>query len=245
MNTCGQGYCCTKIDNLTVTKGSDTILSKVNFHIHCGEITSIIGRNGAGKTTLIRALLGEIKYSGKISFHHHTGAQKSLKIGYVPQKLNLDNSPSSVYDIFASFISDKPVFLFKSKKLYAQIQMQLAEFGAELLIDKRISELSGGELQRVMLSLAMIPLPDILLLDEPVSGMDRDGLDMFYKKLIDLKSKNDIAILMVSHDFDYVSRYSDRVILLNKTVLEDNTPDILLSGNNFKREFRIDFGGKR
>ena len=109
---CKTGYCCTRIENLCVQKGTQTILHDVGFHIHCGQLTSIIGRNGAGKTTLIKALLGEVKHTGTIHFHNHQGKHKKLRIGYVPQKLNLDeNAPSTVYDFCATFLSKQPVFL--------------------------------------------------------------------------------------------------------------------------------------
>ena len=244
MNRCKSGYCCTKIEKLSVTKGSSSILHDVSFHIHCGQLISIIGRNGTGKTTLLKALLGETKYTGNITFHDHHGNNKKLKIGYVPQKLNLDdNSPTSVYDFFAAYITNIPVFFIKSKSVYNKICEHLSKFNAENLIDKRLCDLSGGELQQVMLSLAMTPIPDILLLDEPVSAIDREGLEIFYKLLTELKVKNDIAIVIISHDFQHVRKYSDRVILLNKTVLKDDSPNIVLSSREFREEFRINFSG--
>ena len=239
---CSTGYCCTRIENLCVQKGNQTILQNVGFHIHCGQLTSIIGRNGAGKTTLIKALLGEIKHTGSIRFHNHQGKNKKLRIGYVPQKLNLDeNAPSTVYDLCAAFLSSQPVFLWKGKKLAEKIRKQLAAFGAESLLDKKLCDLSGGELQRVLLSLAMNPLPDLLLLDEPVSGMDREGMEHFYQVLMNLKQNHDIAILMISHDFDYVKKYSDRVILLDKTVLCDGSPDMVLNSPAFRQTFQVEF----
>ena len=239
---CKTGYCCTRIENLCVQKGAQTILHDVGFHIHCGQLTSIIGRNGAGKTTLIKALLGEVKHTGTIHFHNHQGKHKKLRIGYVPQKLNLDeNAPSTVYDFCATFLSKQPVFLWRGKKLTETICNQLTAFGAETLLNKKLCDLSGGELQRVLLSLAMNPLPDLLLLDEPVSGMDREGMEQFYQVLMDLKQNNDIAILMISHDFDYVKKYSDRVILLDKTVLCDDTPDVVLNSQAFRQTFQIGF----
>ena len=239
MNRCDSGYCCTKVENLSVTKGKEHILKDINMHIHCGQLISIIGKNGAGKTTFFKALLGEIKYSGNISFHNHKGAEKKLTIGYVPQKLNLDeNSPTSVYDMVASMISNAPVFLHKSKKVYDKIAKQFSDFNARHLIDKRICDLSGGELQRVMLSLAMMPTPDILLLDEPASGVDSDGLQLFYNKLEELKTRNDIAIVVISHDFQYIEKYSDKVILLDKTILKEGSPCEVLNSKEFKGVFR-------
>ena len=227
-------YCCTQISNLNVSIGRNTILRDINIHLHCGQLTVIIGRNGAGKTTLVKSLLGEIKHSGNISFCSKHKSVNKLNIGYVPQKLNLDaNSPTSVYDLFSVFLTRKPVFLVKNHQIYSHIKEQLAVFGAQDLIDKRLCDLSGGELQRVMLSIATTPIPELLLLDEPVSGIDKNGILNFYSKLNDFKLHNDVAILLISHDFNFLSEYADRVILLDRTVLKDGAPSEVLNSPEF------------
>ena len=114
------------------------------------------------------------------------------------------NSLSSVYDLFASYTSKYPVFLPKKKSLYDKIKKHLDIFEAGDLIDSAMCDLSGGELQRVLLSLAMVPIPNLLLLDEPVSGIDKNGMDLFYKNIQKLKRKYDLAIIIVSHDLEYV-----------------------------------------
>ena len=159
-NSCG--YCCTKISNISVKRGSKQILKNVNIHIHCGKLTVIIGKNGAGKSTLLKAILGEIPHEGSITFKNKNNEEKKIKIGYVPQKLDLENSPITVYDMVASFSSNKPTFLFKSKKLYEKIKEHLKDFGADNLIDRKVNRLSGGELQRVMLGMAMMSKPHIM-----------------------------------------------------------------------------------
>ena len=203
-NSCG--YCCTKISNISVKRGSKQILKNVNIHIHCGKLTVIIGKNGAGKSTLLKAILGEIPHEGSITFKNKNNEEKKIKIGYVPQKLDLENSPITVYDMVASFSSNKPTFLFKSKKLYEKIKEHLKDFGADNLIDRKVNRLSGGELQRVMLGMAMMSKPDLLILDEPISGIDKNGKEQFYKKIYDLKKSNDMAIILVSHVFEYVKK---------------------------------------
>ena len=222
-NSCG--YCCTKISNISVKRGSKQILKNVNIHIHCGKLTVIIGKNGAGKSTLLKAILGEIPHEGSITFKNKNNEEKKIKIGYVPQKLDLENSPITVYDMVASFSSNKPTFLFKSKKLYEKIKEHLKDFGADNLIDRKVNRLSGGELQRVMLGMAMMSKPDLLILDEPISGIDKNGKEQFYKKIYDLKKSNDMAIILVSHDFEYVKKYADDVILLNQVIEKEGTPD--------------------
>lgn len=230
-NSCG--YCCTKISNISVKRGSKQILKNVNIHIRCGKLTVIIGKNGAGKSTLLKAILGEIPHEGSITFKNKNNEEKKIKIGYVPQKLDLENSPITVYDMVASFSSNKPTFLFKSKKLYEKIKEHLKDFGADNLIDRKVNRLSGGELQRVMLGMAMMSKPDLLILDEPISGIDKNGKEQFYKKIYDLKKSNDMAIILVSHDFEYVKKYADDVILLNQVIEKEGTPDEVLKSKIF------------
>lgn len=234
-NSCG--FCCTKISNISVKRGSKQILKDVNIHIHCGKLTTIIGANGAGKSTLLKAILGEIPHEGTITFKSKNKEEKKIKIGYVPQKLDLENSPITVYDMVASFSSNVPTFLLKSKKVYAKIKEHLKDFGADNLIDRKVNRLSGGELQRVMLSMAMMSKPDLLILDEPISGIDKNGKEQFYKKIFELKEKNDMAIILVSHDFEYVKEYSDYVVLLNQVIEEEGTPDEVFKSNKFIETF--------
>jgi zinc transport system ATP-binding protein len=233
------GLHCIKVNDLTVHAGDQTIIDKVNLHIHCGRVTAIIGRNGAGKTTLIRAILGEIKHSGHIEFMDlKDKTMKNLKVGYVPQYVNIEkNTPMSVYDMFAGYVSNAPVFFKKSKKIYDMIKKQLSIFDAEDLIDKRACDLSGGELQRVLLAIAITPVPNLLLLDEPVSGIDRNGMELFYKNIQKLKESYDLAMIVISHDFEFVSRYADHVILLDKTILKEGSFDEVRQCDDFKKVF--------
>lgn len=234
-NSCG--YCCTKISNISVKRGSKQILKDVSIHIHCGKLTVIIGKNGAGKSTLLKAILGEIPHEGSITFKSKNNEEKKIKIGYVPQKLDLENSPITVYDMVASFSSNKPTFLYKSKKIYEKIKEHLKDFGADDLIDRKVNRLSGGELQRVMLGMAMMSKPDLLILDEPISGIDKNGKEQFYKKVYDLKKSNDMAIILVSHDFEYVKKYADEVILLNQVIEKDGKPDEVFKSQIFVDTF--------
>lgn len=231
------GFCCTKIKNITVEAGKKKILDKVNLHIHCGSLMVLIGKNGAGKSTLLKAILGEIKHTGSISFKNKDNDGQKIKIGYVPQKLNIENSPMTVYDMAASYSSRVPVFFKKSSKTYKEIKKHLEEFGAEELIDSKVSRLSGGELQRVMMAIATMPYPDLLILDEPISGMDKNGKEQFYSRIYDLKKNHDLAIILVSHDFDYVKKYADKVVMLDKTVVAKGKPDEVFASQIFKDTF--------
>ena len=236
-NACGLH--CTKINNISVNISGQEILKNVSIHVHCGQLTVIIGRNGAGKSTLLQAILGEVEHSGNIVFTDmKDNRTKKIKIGYVPQKINVErHMPTTVYDLFASCISDIPVFLKKDKKLYKEIKEQLNIFGADELIDKSIGELSGGELQRVLIAIATKPIPNLLILDEPVSGIDENGTRSFYKILQELKNKYDMSIILVSHDFELTKQYADKVILLDKEVIKEGTPEQVFESLEFKCKF--------
>lgn len=218
------GRCCIKFKNLGVRFGDNVVLQDINLHIHCGSITAIIGKNGAGKSTFVRAILGEVKHTGDIEYRNvENGDKKNLKIGYVPQNLSIDKStPVSVYDLFASFCFNTPV-LFKSKKVTDKVIKALKVFEAEDLIDKPIGTLSGGQLQRVLLSMAIYDEPKLLILDEPVSGIDTNGMKLFYDKMRYLRDNFDMAILIVSHDLEYVYKYADNVLLLDNTILANGS----------------------
>ena len=236
-NACGLH--CTKINNISVNIGGQEILKNVSIHVHCGQLTVIIGRNGAGKSTLLKAILGEVEHTGNIVFTDmKDNKTKKIKIGFVPQKINVErHMPTTVYDLFASCISDIPVFLRKDKKLYKEIKEQLKLFGADALIDKSIGELSGGELQRVLIAIATKPIPNLLILDEPVSGIDENGTRDVYNILQDLKNKYDMSIILVSHDFELTKQYADKVILLDKEVIKEGTPEQVFESLEFKCRF--------
>lgn len=236
-----ENVCCTEISHLSVKSGNNVILDDVNLHLHCGELTAIVGRNGAGKTTLIKALLGAMPYSGSVKFlggHHAASASGKPRIGYVPQSLAADStSPVTVGDVIASCLSRWPVWLprrAKEKQLIADV---LASVNAGDLAGRRVAELSGGELQRVMLSLAINPVPDILLLDEPVSGVDRTGLALFYNLVNDLRRKYDTTVLLVSHDLDLIAKHADRVVLIDRGIAAIGTVHEVYNSQAFIKTF--------
>ena len=233
------GLHCIKVNHLSVTIGAQEILKDINLHIHCGSLNAIIGKNGAGKSTLIRAILGDVPHSGNIEFKDtENGKIQRLRIGYVPQTLNVEkHTPVSVYDMMACYQSRVPVFLKKSRKVREKILEALRIFEAENLMDKQVCNLSGGEQQRVLLSLAIMEEPNLLLLDEPVSGIDKNGMELFYKTIYDLKENFDLAVILVSHDLDYVARYADKVILLEKEVLKQGTVKEVYASAEFQQVF--------
>lgn len=244
MGVCGLH--CLKIEHIGVRAGRDELLRDVNLHAHCGELTAIIGRNGAGKSTLLKAILGELPHSGTVSFGGHGSkpVERRPVIGYVPQSLNLDaGSPATVTDLAFSFSTSWPAFLPHRRQTLDRLRAHFARFDADELLGRRAGRLSGGELQRVLLAVATLPSPDLLVLDEPVSGVDRAGLERVYHIVDQLRRTEDMVILMVSHDLDYVRRAADRVVLLDRTVEACGRPEEVFATEAFRRAFAEQGGG--
>jgi zinc transport system ATP-binding protein len=238
------GLCCTRLADFGVKLGNVPIIEKVNLHVHCGELTVFVGPNGAGKTTLLKAILGEIPHSGKLHFirsnKKHDGNRP--RIGYVPQKFALDvSSPVSVTDLFAMALSNWPVWLGHRRVISETTARMLAVVQSEHLAAKRLGELSTGQLQRILLALALTPTPELLLLDEPTSGMDPRGAALFYRTISRLRHDFDLSIILVSHDLTVAARFADRMIFLNRTIVCDGVPKKVLADKRLLETMGLDF----
>lgn len=230
--------CCLRITNLCVKIGSSDILENINMHVHCGEMVALIGPNGAGKSTLLKAILGQQEYNGVISFSVPGQRNKRARIGYVPQSPTFDpGDPVTVADLFSCCMSKRPAFLCVSKKLREKIIACLDRVQAADLVDKRVGNLSGGELQRVLLALALEPLPNVLILDEPLSGVDVEGIESLMEMLDEIRKDYDLSILMTTHDIGILHKYADQVYLIDRTVIKSGTPAEILSSNSFHQVF--------
>lgn len=222
------------------------VLERINLHMHCGEMTAVIGPNGAGKTTLLRAMVGDIPHTGALRFVRHGNLEgtRPLRIGYVPQKLDLDASaPTTVLDVFAAATSRWPVWLGAKRRVRTAAERALGVVDAGYLLGRRVSELSVGQVQRVLLALALVPVPEILLLDEPVAALDQAGIERFYDTVSRLRTEYDLSILMVSHDLMAAARVADRMILLNRTILCDGLPREVLLNPLIRQTFGFGFSG--
>ena len=232
--------CCLKVQNVSVKIGGDKILKNVNLHVHCGQLVALIGPNGAGKSTLLKALLGEREFDGNILFSVPGSRRTKARIGYVPQSPNFDpGDPLSVADLFTCCLSRRPAFLGPSKSDRELILECLDRVHGEDLIDKRVGTLSGGELQRVLLALALEPMPNILILDEPLSGVDIEGQTGLMDMLDEIRRDFDLSILMTTHDFSMLPRYADRVVLIDHEVKRQGTPAEVLDSPEFRSAFRM------
>jgi zinc transport system ATP-binding protein len=205
------------IRNLHVRLGSKSILDGVDAELPRGKITALIGLNGAGKSTLLRALVKEVPYSGEIRFHcghdHHQPTPEH--VGYVPQKLRIEaNLPLTVYDLFGLAMQRRPLFLGVRRSVRRRTERMLERVGAEKLMHQPVARLSGGELQRVLLALALDPEPELLLLDEPAAGIDFKDSDRFYDLIANLNRQTGVTMVLVSHELSMVGRMAHHVLCL-------------------------------
>ena len=234
---CGHA-CCLRIQDLSVKIASNVIVGNVSLHVHCGEMVALIGPNGAGKSTLLKAILGQQPYDGTISFSVPGQRNRKAKIGYVPQSPTFDpGDPVSVADLFTCCMSKRPAFLGQSKTMRQKILHCLERVHGEDLIDKRVGTLSGGELQRVLLALALEPIPNILILDEPLSGVDVEGMQTLMDMLDEIRKTYDLSILMTTHDFSMLPQYADQVVLIDRHLVCQGTPNEVLESASFRQVF--------
>ena len=234
---CGHS-CCLRIQDLSVRIGNETILQGIDLHAHCGEMIALIGPNGAGKSTLLKAILGQQEYSGIISFSVPGQRNRKPKIGYVPQSPTFDpGDPITVADLFSCCMSRRPAFCGLSNAMRSKVIECLERVHGEELIDKRVGTLSGGELQRILLALALEPLPNILILDEPLSGVDVEGMVTLMDMLDEIRQVYDLSILMTTHDFAMLKTYADQVILINHKIITQGAPVDVLNSADFCRVF--------
>jgi zinc transport system ATP-binding protein len=224
------------LDDVSVRQGGLAILSPISAGIERHSVTAIIGPNGAGKTTLLKAILGLIPYFGRVEFLQPDGSprRKRPRIGYVPQRLDFDRSlPMTVSDLLAVGIQRRPIWMGVSSATRAEIRRHLEAVEADQLIDRPLGKLSGGELQRVQLALALQMDPEIILLDEPVAGVDVAGESLFCDMLQRVQQECRLTMVMVSHDLSVVSQHATHALCINRglvaagPVREVLTPDVL------------------
>jgi zinc transport system ATP-binding protein len=219
------------VEKLNVHYGDSHVLEDVSFDIGRGQFVCVIGPNGGGKSTLLRALLGLVKiHSGKI-------LKASSQIGYVPQQLRIDAAVPLRVDEFLSLKLSGHRVWFGSRGTRQKARKKLEEIGAGHLIDRQIGKLSGGEFQRVLIAYALLDDPELLLLDEPMTGLDVRGGLSFDGLLHHLHEHAGITILMVSHDLHLVEHVSDQVLCLNRTVHCHGTPDQVLQPDNLSKAY--------
>ena len=190
-----------EVSNLSVTVANQIILENISFELKKGATLAIVGPNGAGKTMFFRTLLNLVPYTGKIEWIN------KVKIGYVPQRLSASDIPISVKE-----------FLSLKNPSGIEDSLKLVGLDSRDILNKSLGVLSGGQLQRVLIAWAIKDKPDVLLFDEPTTGVDIDSEEAIYKMLNELKKENEITILLISHDLHIVRDFSQYMLALNKCV---------------------------
>ena len=214
---------------LAVRQGGAVVLKGVDFSIRAGEIVTIVGPNGSGKSTLVRALIGAVPLAaGQVS--RRTG----LRLGYVPQRLQLDRTMPMTVGRFLSL----PV-----RQEASAVAAALARTGVAGLEGRQMTQLSGGQFQRVLVARALLSDPELLILDEPAQGLDQPGAAAFYRLVEEVRNDTGAAVLMVSHDLHVVMSASDRVICLNGHVCCEGTPTVVGAAPEYRALFGLGTGG--
>jgi zinc transport system ATP-binding protein len=224
-----------------VYRGGRAILQGVNADLARGRVTALIGLNGSGKSTLLRAVVGELPYRGRLEYrcgHDHTHPRPD-HVGYVPQRLTIDpRLPITVRDLLGLALKRAPLFLGLGRKLNDRLRGMLEPVGVADLLDVPVDGLSGGQLQRVLLALALEPKPELLLLDEPAAGIDFKDQQSFYDLIAELNRRTGVTILLVSHDTSMVGRMADHVLCLTDGVVScQGPPDRTLTPEMLAKTF--------
>lgn len=211
-----------EVKNLFVKIDHENLIDDISFTVKRGEALAIIGPNGAGKTVLFRTLLGLLPHRGVIEW------QKGIRIGYVPQKFFIDKSfPITVKEFF---LLKAKGFWMPDKKFLSHLEHELALVGLHKdVLAKPLNELSGGQLQRILISWAMLNHPDVLLFDEPTAGIDVGAEETIYTILHKLQDERGTTILLISHDLNIVYRYADNVLCINKAMICHGKPENILN----------------
>lgn len=217
-----------EVKNLKVQFGREPVLENISFSVDEGKVFGIIGPNGAGKTTLFRALLGLVPYEGEIIWH------KKARLGYVPQRLDVDLTlPLTGEELL--LLRAKKSFWFPAGSMLREVRETLSHVRAEHLAERRIGEMSGGELQRLLIAYAIFGKPEVLLFDEPTSGIDLAGEATIYTLIKHLAEEYKLSIFFISHDINIIYTFADHVLCLNRRLYCSGAPHDVLTEAQLKR----------
>ena len=228
-----------EVNNLSVTYGSNTIIRDLNFRVSEGSFVCIVGPNGGGKTTLMKAILGILQPSSgfvRINGNKPTEITADV-IGYVPQIKTLDrNFPALPIELVVSGINSRwPKFITANNKFIAM--EALRQVGAEHLAGRQLSNLSGGELQRIYLARSLVKKPKLLLLDEPALGIDYLSEKDINKLIDEYRTDSKATVVMVTHDWESAYHHADYVLMLNCTQICFEPPEKAFSEDYLRLTF--------
>lgn len=218
------------VEKLLVILEHATLLENISFSVKSGDVVAVVGPNGAGKTILFRALLGLIPFRGSVIW------APGVRLGYVPQKLAIDRLVPITGREF--FLLKSPHFWLTPKNFLDHLQHELSLVGlSEKTLSKPINELSGGQFQRLLIAWAMIDHPDVLLFDEPTTGIDIASVQAVYQILDRLAEERQTTVLLITHDLGVVKRYADQVIGLDRHIITSGTPKMVLGQKAIEQLF--------
>lgn len=226
-------------DGLTVCYGDHEALRDVSFQVEAGRFVAILGPNGSGKTTLLKVVLGlEAPAAGTVRvLGQSPRAVAAGAIGYVPQIKTFDRSfPAIAVELVLSALHQRWLFGVGEAER-GQAVRALEQVGARHLADRALGELSGGELQRVYLARSIIQDPDLLLLDEPATGVDRAGAHDLYDLLDAYQERTNATVLMVTHDWNVAYHHASDVLLLDRAQVSYGPPKEALSEDHLREAF--------
>ncbi|PCJ38339.1 MAG: manganese transporter [Cellvibrionales bacterium] len=222
--------------------GGVEILSAIDLTIPAAEIHCVIGPNGGGKTSFVRSLLGQMPHSGKveITWDSAPGSKQKNTIGYVPQFLDFDKSlPISVYDFMAMICNtSRPAFAGFSRGKRELTETALERVGLKGKSKTQLGNLSGGERQRMLFAQALIPQPELLILDEPMTSLDNRGEEIFLSLIEELRSQG-VTIIWIAHDLQQVRELASTISCINRTLVYAGPPQPFLDSDEAAKLFRF------
>lgn len=219
-----------EVKNLSVEFDSGQVIKDLSFSVHKGDVLAVVGPNGAGKSVLFRALLDLIPHEGVIDW------TENIRVSYVPQKLSIDRDlPLSVREFLQFKESSEEKVLGVLKSVGVSGKHADEHHLVQHIMNRRLGLLSGGELQRVLIAWSLLDRPDVLLYDEPTSGIDVGGEETIYNLLRKLQQERNLTILLISHDLNVVYEYANNVLCLNKTMMCFGVPAQVLDPDALRR----------
>lgn len=225
------------VENLGVTFETHSVLKGISFFAQKGDVLAIVGPNGAGKSVLLRTLLGIIPHTGDIKWN------KGLKINYVPQHFSIDpDLPLSVKEFLKFKENDRAKIVATLESVGLSGTQHGPEHLEKHILSQRIGQLSGGQLQRVMIAWSILDNPNVLLFDEPTSGIDIGGEETIYNLLKKLRDERELTVLLISHDLNIVYKYATSVLCINKEMICHGAPQDVLDPASLVRLYGGDAG---
>ncbi|MGD0614982.1 MAG: metal ABC transporter ATP-binding protein [Verrucomicrobiota bacterium] len=232
-----------EVQDVRVSFDGQPVLRGVDLRIPRGQLVALIGPNGSGKTTLLRCLLGLQRVdAGEVKLLGESDVQEALpRVGYVPQRLALDRSfVLSVREFLSLRLRRTRHWFWRPHRVIDRILSEtLVEIGVEPMLDRPLAQLSGGQLQRVLIAFSLLGKPELLLLDEPTAGVDTPGEQTFYELIAEIHRRHQLTVLLVSHDLSMVYRHASWVYALNGVICCEGSPEQVMNTESLKAAYGI------